>query len=698
MPVDPGRTGRPPWTGGNRRQTPPGTSGPSGAEGASAWDKLSGHDPHPPDRRMSSTFPPSGADGAGAPAQDEHDALPPGTRLVEFEILRVLGVGGFGIVYLAMDHALDRLVAVKEYMPSMMAARGRGTQVSLRSSLHQETFTIGLRSFVNEAKLLARFNHPSLVKVYRFWEANGTAYMAMPYYPGRTLKDERRSMAQVPSESWLRALVDPLLGAMEVLHREDVYHRDIAPDNILLLPEGPPVLLDFGAARSVIGDRTQSLTAVLKPSYAPIEQYADVGHLRQGAWTDLYALGAVLHFVVMGRPPTPSASRAVHDEQPLLSSLGPERTGSMPEKILKAIDWALTVSPHTRPQNVQQFRDALDGRISPPARTAHDLGPLRQEPSRAAPSGWGETLQVKEEGASAFSSATAAFADPPVPSSNGTGRVDEGVPAASTDDSTVVMPEAGGTSPASEAAPAPVPAPAAAPAPVPAAAPAAPPAAAPASAPRPQPQPVQADDQASRPRASRALPPLFPNEVSGDAGGHTHAVRMAMVLAAVAILALALAGWWLKDRFLAPAPAPTGVALPASPASAAAFPAPPSAPMVPPANPLDAAPAALQTGVTAAPGASVPDWSTHATRPGPPAAQATTASTAVQAGVPTASARPPRPARPAAAAAEPAASTPREVCNARPSGTMVSCVRRLCAQGPLYDHPQCVQQRREDDW
>src|SRR4051812_40767569 len=118
---------------------------------------------------MSASLPPTTSTGASAPLQDEHDALPVGTRLAEFEILKVLGVGGFGIVYLAMDHALDRLVAVKEYMPSMMAARGRGTEVSVRSSMHQDTFNIGLRSFVNEAKLLARFNHASLVKVYRFW-------------------------------------------------------------------------------------------------------------------------------------------------------------------------------------------------------------------------------------------------------------------------------------------------------------------------------------------------------------------------------------------------------------------------------------------------------------------------------------------------------------------------------------------------
>ncbi|KQU80689.1 MULTISPECIES: serine/threonine-protein kinase [unclassified Rhizobacter] len=326
--------------------------------------------------------------------QDDQGALRPGTRLGEFEILRVLGVGGFGIVYLAMDHALERQVAIKEYMPAAMAARGDGDQVSLRSQSHLETFGIGLRSFVNEAKLLARFDHPSLVKVYRFWEANGTAYMVMPYYAGRTLKEERKALAGVPSDAWIRGVIDPLLGALQVLHDEDVFHRDIAPDNILLLPSGLPVLLDFGAARRVIGDRTQTLTAILKPNYAPIEQYADVGQLRQGPWTDLYALGAVLHFVITGRPPVPSAARAVHDDAKPLAQLDEVQRGTIGQPLLRSIDWALAVRPSHRPQNVAQFRDALDGRLVPPERPLADgeaTQPVSREQVQAA---WSPTQPI----------------------------------------------------------------------------------------------------------------------------------------------------------------------------------------------------------------------------------------------------------------------------------------------------------------
>jgi serine/threonine protein kinase len=293
------------------------------------------------------------------PAAPEHDALPAGTRFGELEILRVLGVGGFGIVYLAQDHSLEREVALKEYMPASLASRGLGPQVTIRSGSYAETYAVGLRSFVNEAKLLAKFDHPSLVKVYRFWEDNGTAYMIMPYLQGRTLRDARRAMTQAPDEAWIRAALDPIMSAIELLHREGVYHRDIAPDNILLPPEGPPILLDFGAARRVISDRTQSLTAILKPSYAPIEQYAEMTSLRQGPWTDLYALGAVMHFLLAGNPPAPATARAVQDDA---LPLAQRSFAGVSPRFLAAIDWALAVRPQQRPQNIDQLRAAIDGR------------------------------------------------------------------------------------------------------------------------------------------------------------------------------------------------------------------------------------------------------------------------------------------------------------------------------------------------
>jgi serine/threonine protein kinase len=302
---------------------------------------------------------------AQAPAGREHDlsALAPGTRLGEMEILRVLAVGGFGIVYLARDHSLDRDVAVKEFMPAQLAGRIDGQHVTVRSVSDAETYAMGLQSFVNEAKLLAQFNHPAMVKVYRFWEANGTGYMVMPYLRGPTLREVRRSLSQPPTEAWLRSVIDPLLDALAMLHAEGVYHRDIAPDNVLVSGAGIPMLLDFGAARRLIGDRTQSLTAILKPSYAPIEQYAEAKQLRQGPWTDLYALAAMVVYLLDGLPPPASTARAIHDE---MEVLGDRFIPGVSSQFLAAIDWALAVRPQDRPQNVAELRDALNGRLAPP--------------------------------------------------------------------------------------------------------------------------------------------------------------------------------------------------------------------------------------------------------------------------------------------------------------------------------------------
>jgi hypothetical protein len=295
----------------------------------------------------------------------DHDALLPGTRLHEFEIVRLLGAGGFGIVYLALDTLLLRHVAIKEYMPIALAGRGEGVRISMRSPAHAETFALGLESFLNEARLLASFDHPALVKVYRFWKANGTAYMLMPYYPGHTLKEVRREMSAPPDEAWLRAVVEPLLGALELLHSEGVYHRDIAPDNILLQPDGRPVLLDFGAARRALGDRTQTLTAVLKPNFAPVEQYADVVGMRQGPWTDFYALGATMHFMLTGEAPAPAVLRAVHDAMPALSAHDGALFPGVTSRFLATIDWTLALAPGDRPQSVASVRKALSGEVVP---------------------------------------------------------------------------------------------------------------------------------------------------------------------------------------------------------------------------------------------------------------------------------------------------------------------------------------------
>jgi len=244
------------------------------------------------------------ADSAASSAGDSGNALSMGTYLGEFELTSVLGEGGFGIVYLAWDHSLQRRVALKEYMPAALAARAGTTQVQVKSARHRDTFDIGLKSFINEARLLAHFDHPSLVKVYRFWEDNGTAYMVMPFYEGITLKDKLHALGGPPDEAWMMWLLAPLTEALAVIHAESCFHRDIAPDNVILLAAtGKPLLLDFGAARRVIGDMTQALTVILKPGYAPVEQYAEAPNMKQGAWTDVYALAATMHFAIMGKTP-----------------------------------------------------------------------------------------------------------------------------------------------------------------------------------------------------------------------------------------------------------------------------------------------------------------------------------------------------------------------------------------------------------
>lgn len=311
---------------------------------------------------------PQGPPVGGPYDDDDILALPAGTRFGELEIVRTIGVGGFGIVYLARDHVLQRVVALKEYMPAELARRGPQQEVLVRSPAAAEAFEAGRRSFNNEARLLARFDHPSVLKVYRFWEANGTAYMAMPYLPGRTLKAWRESLAGPPPEAQTLAVMLPVLDGLAHLHAEGILHRDISPDNILL-PDGggDPVLLDFGAARRAIGERTQTVATILKPRFAPIEQYGEEDGLRQGAWTDLYALGAVMHYLLLGHPPPQATARAVADGYLRLADRG---VPGWSRPALAAIDWALAVRPDDRPATAQALIEALRG-----DRLAPDAGP-----------------------------------------------------------------------------------------------------------------------------------------------------------------------------------------------------------------------------------------------------------------------------------------------------------------------------------
>ncbi len=294
------------------------------------------------------------------------NALPVGTRLREFEIIKVVGEGGFGIVYLAQDHTLGREVAIKEFMPSSLAVRDAHLGVTVRHG-NRETFELGLRSFVNEARLLARFDLPNVVRVYQFWEDHGTAYIVMPFYRGSLVADwisakSNREPLPCDDEVWFfRQFLSPVLAALDALHAAQCYHRDLAPDNILLTEDSlKPVLLDFGAARHVIGSATQKLTAFVKPGYAPIEQYGDVGDIlaRQGPWTDIYGLAAVLYHLISGMAPPAAPTRLLRDPMQPLATLA---RGRYTDQLLSAIDAGLAIRPEHRPQSIALWRALIGG-------------------------------------------------------------------------------------------------------------------------------------------------------------------------------------------------------------------------------------------------------------------------------------------------------------------------------------------------
>lgn len=283
------------------------------------------------------------------------NCLAPGVHVGEYRLLDVIGEGGFGIVYRARDVSLDRIVAIKEYMPATLAGRKSSDEIHVRSQ-HRGAFDAGLRSFINEARLLAKFSHPALVHVYRFFELNGTAYMVMRHYEGQTFRAFLTVQQERMNQRMLAAIVGPILDVVEMLHAADCYHRDIAPDNVFLQNSGMPVLLDFGAARRIIGDMTQALTMVLKPGFAPIEQYVDDGAMPQGAWTDIYQIGAMLYLAITGKPPATSVARMINDPVAILS---PVDYPGYSAQFLRGVGRALAVKPQDRPQTIAELKELL---------------------------------------------------------------------------------------------------------------------------------------------------------------------------------------------------------------------------------------------------------------------------------------------------------------------------------------------------
>lgn len=276
-------------------------------------------------------------------------ALQTGYMLSEYRIEKLLGEGGFGLTYLAFDTNLEKKVAIKEYMPSEHAIRETDSKIVAKSDSSKKVYDWGLNAFINEAKTLAKFEDPNIVRVHRFFKANGTAYIVMEYCEGGCLIDRISKDVHMP-ENELKQLISSLVHGLQLVHNDGILHRDIKPDNIMFRLDETPVLIDFGAARQAIGTKSRKVTTIITPGYAPLEQYSSEGTI--GPWSDIYSLAAVAYLCLTGKRP-PDIMNRLHEDK--VTKLGAKLNSS---PFLKSIDSGLELQVKNRPQSLSEWSDS----------------------------------------------------------------------------------------------------------------------------------------------------------------------------------------------------------------------------------------------------------------------------------------------------------------------------------------------------
>jgi len=308
----------------------------------------------------------------------DYVALPAGTLIGRYQVASVLGQGGFGITYLARDTQLGREVAVKEYLPAALAVRPDGSSVLPRSTEVADDFGWGRTRFIEEGRTLANLHEaPSIVKVFDFLEANGTAYIVMELLRGRTLEERVKADGPLPPAG-VQSTLGPLLAGLHKVHETGFLHRDIKPANIMLDADGKPTLIDFGAARAAMADRTKTMTAIFTPGYAAPEQFTSA---KQGPWTDIYGLSATLHYAITGKAPPSAFDRLMEDTYVPLAGSAPQ---GFDVRLLSGIDAGLSLPLEQRPPSIAAWRTLLGDQPADSAPTLVMAPPPRRPPTAPA--------------------------------------------------------------------------------------------------------------------------------------------------------------------------------------------------------------------------------------------------------------------------------------------------------------------------
>lgn len=284
------------------------------------------------------------------------NALPPGYRFDEFEIQEAIDASMTSILYRAWDHQLERLVAIREYMPKAYVMRNDMMEQVLHSERDHLVYTTGLNSFMQEARQLAHFNHPNLPQVLRIWSDNNTAYVVTLFYSGITLDELQKQQPSLIDEAWLRRMLPMLCGALATLHAAEHLHRNLSLKSIQIQDNGLPILLNTGAPRRGQGSLDEGNT-LLHPGFAPLEQYTGDLASQLGPWTDIYAVGAVLYTLITGSAPPASVARSIQDSCIRLAESQPEGYSL---NLLQAVDKALSLKPEDRPQSIDAFAALLN--------------------------------------------------------------------------------------------------------------------------------------------------------------------------------------------------------------------------------------------------------------------------------------------------------------------------------------------------